>query len=78
MLNYNSIYQGDCLELIKDVDDNSVPLVIADPPYFKVVNEKWDYEWRTEEEYIKWSLTWMSEIHRVLRRCFELLFQFYI
>lgn len=35
MLKVNSIYQGDCLELIKDVDDNSVPLVIADPPYFK-------------------------------------------
>lgn len=58
---------GDCLELIKSIEPNSVDLVIADPPYFKVVNEKWDYIWRTEEDYLEWSKKWISEVYRVLR-----------
>ena len=40
---------GDYLERMKEIPDGSVELVIADPPYWKVVNEKWDYKWRTEE-----------------------------
>ena len=42
-------------------------MVIADPPYWKVVNEKWDYKWKTENDYIKWCLEWISEISRILR-----------
>lgn len=33
MLEINKIYQGDCLEVMKDIDDNSVDLVVTDPPY---------------------------------------------
>lgn len=29
----NKIYCGDCLELIKEIDDNSIDLVITSPPY---------------------------------------------
>ena len=29
----NNIYQGDCLELMKDIPDNSIDLVLTDPPY---------------------------------------------
>ena len=29
----NKIYQGDCLELMKQIDDNSVDLVVTSPPY---------------------------------------------
>ncbi len=28
------IYQGDCLEILKEIPENSVDLVFADPPYF--------------------------------------------
>lgn len=47
--------------------NNSVDLVIADPPYWKVVGQKWDYMWRTEEDYVKWSVSWIKEVSRVLR-----------
>ena len=30
------LWQGDCLELMKDIPDNSVDLVITDPPYLHV------------------------------------------
>ena len=63
----NKNYHADCIEVMKTLPDESVDLVIADPPYWKVVGEKWDYVWRTEEEYISWTLQWMSEASRLLR-----------
>jgi len=33
MLNVNEIYQGDCLEVMKDIEDDSIDLVLTDPPY---------------------------------------------
>ena len=32
-LELNKIYQGDCLELLKQIEDNSINLIIVDPPY---------------------------------------------
>jgi len=33
MLELNKIYQGDCLELMKEIPDKSIDLVLTDPPY---------------------------------------------
>jgi site-specific DNA-methyltransferase (adenine-specific) len=33
MLEVNQIYHGDCLEVMKDIDDKSIDLVLTDPPY---------------------------------------------
>ena len=33
MIKVNKIYQGDCLEVMKKIDDNSVDCIITDPPY---------------------------------------------
>lgn len=63
----NSVVLGDCTEELKKLDSNSVDLIIADPPYFKVIGEKWDYQWKTEKEYVEWCLEWISEVSRVLR-----------
>ena len=43
---------ADCIETMQSIEENSIDLVIADPPYWKVVGEKWDYQWRTEKEII--------------------------
>ena len=37
----NAIYQGDALELIHQVEDNSIDLIICDGPYGVTSNE-WD------------------------------------
>lgn len=63
----NQIIQGDCIEKLKNYSDNFFDLTIADPPYWKVVSEKWDYQWRTEEDYIEWSKKWFNEVYRTLR-----------
>ena len=33
MLEINKIYCADCLELMHEMEDNSVDLVLTDPPY---------------------------------------------
>jgi len=63
----NAIIHGDCLNLIKNIPTETIDLVIADPPYFKVIGEKWDYAWRTLDDYIKWAYQWLKEISRILR-----------
>ncbi len=71
MLNYQEIdklYNADCIEGMKSIAEESIDLVIADPPYWKVIGEKWDYQWRTEEEYIEWSIKWITEVSRILRK----------
>lgn len=53
---------------MRKLTDESIDLVVADPPYWKVIGEKWDYRWRTESDYVKWSLQWISEVARILRK----------
>ena len=65
--NRNQIICGDCLAVMPTLQSGIVDLVIADPPYFKVVGEKWDYQWHTEKEYIEWCRKWFSEVYRLLR-----------
>lgn len=63
-----SLYNQDCIEgMCNLVSDESVDLVIADPPYFKVSGEKWDRQWRTESEYLDWCKIWLSELNRCMR-----------
>lgn len=66
--NTNTTYNIDCLDGMKQLPDESVDLVIADPPYWKVVGEKWDYQWRTEDDYVDWCVSWFTEVARVLRK----------
>ena len=63
----NKIIKGDCLEILQELPDKSIDLIILDPPYWKVVQQKWDYQWRTEEDYQKWCLQWLTEIARVIK-----------
>lgn len=70
----NTIQKKDCIAGLKALPDNCVDLIVADPPYFKTINEQWDYKWRTEEDYISWAKEWLYEIARVAKptACFYL------
>ncbi len=41
MLEVNKIYNEDCLEGLKNIDSNSIDLVVTDPPY--LINYKTNY-----------------------------------
>lgn len=63
----NTILLGDCIEKLKEIPDRSVDLIILDPPYWKVVSEKWDFEWKTKSDYVQWCELWLKEISRVVK-----------
>lgn len=63
-----TLIHGDCIYAIeKEIAPDSVDLVVADPPYFKVVGEKWDYQWRTEADYLDWSRRWIERVVKSMR-----------
>ena len=39
--NLGTLYQGDCLEVLKEIEDNSVDLILTDPPY--ILEERSSY-----------------------------------
>jgi site-specific DNA-methyltransferase (adenine-specific) len=41
ILEVNKVYQGDCLEVMKQIDDKSMDLILCDPPY-GTTDCKWD------------------------------------
>ncbi|MEK9694716.1 MAG: site-specific DNA-methyltransferase [Candidatus Poseidoniales archaeon] len=62
----------DCLEYLSGIEDNSVDLVIVDPPYFEIIKDAWDNQWDSEEDYLNWCRQWTAECFRVLKpgKCF--------
>ena len=65
------LHNKDCLEFIKNIKSESVDLVLTDPPYFEIVKNDWDNQWKSEDEYIEWCREWTKECVRVLKpnRC---------
>lgn len=52
---------------MKKINDNSIDLVIADPPYYKIVKNDWDNQWEDMQDYIDWCLEWTKECCRILK-----------
>lgn len=56
------IYQGDCVEMMKELPAELFNLTVTSPPY----NIGKEYEAALEREhYLDWCQEWMSEIHRL-------------
>lgn len=77
----NSILCGDVNEKLKELPDNSVDLIFADPPYFmqtegellrtngtkfKGVEDEWD-KFKDYNEYDHFCYNWLKECRRVLK-----------
>jgi adenine-specific DNA-methyltransferase len=62
------IYKNqDCVEFLKTLDDKSVDLICTDPPYYRVVNDEWDNQWFTIDQYYEWCEQWITELGRVAK-----------
>lgn len=62
------IHQGDCLQGLGKIPDETVDLVFADPP-FNIGFHYDQYQDRLEDrQYLDWSVQWMQEVFRVLKR----------
>jgi DNA modification methylase len=66
-LKSGKIYQGDCLELMRKIDDASVDLAFADPPFN--IGYKYDkyHDRQEDQDYLDWCQAWIGELHRVLK-----------
>ena len=77
----NKIILGDCIEKLKELPDNSIDLIFADPPYnmqlqgdlwrpnqtkVDAVNDDWD-KYESFEHYDKFTTEWLKECKRVLK-----------
>jgi DNA modification methylase len=78
----NKIILGDSLEIMKQIPDDSIDLIFADPPYnlqlenelyrpneTKVngVSEEWD-KFKSFEDYDNFTINWLRECRRILKK----------
>jgi DNA modification methylase len=77
-----AIIQGDTTDVLKHIEDGSIDVVFADPPYFlqlkdelrrpddsrvNAVDDKWDI-FSSFDEYDSFTMGWLTECKRVLKR----------
>ena len=58
---------GDCLEVMREMPDNSIDLIATDPPYFKVKGEGWDRQWDKPHQFLAWMGELCEQWQRILR-----------
>ncbi len=78
-IEFNQIYNMDCIEGMKYIPSNSIDLVITDPPFaidFKAKRSNYNrtssrviegYNEIPKEEYYNFTIKWMREVYRVLK-----------
>lgn len=63
----NRVFQGDCVKLLGEVDEGSVDLVFADPPF----NIGYEYDVyddsKKTEDYLGWCRQWIDGVYRALK-----------
>ena len=62
---FTKIYDGDCLDILKNIDDNSINLIFTSPPYAD--SRKNTYGGIHPDKYVKWFLPISFELNRVLK-----------
>jgi modification methylase len=77
----NKIINGDCIEELKKIPDNSIDLIFADPPYnlqlksdlfrpnrskVDAVNDYWD-KFESFRDYDEFTNSWLKECQRVIK-----------
>lgn len=58
---YHAIYIKDAIRFLRNMPDNSVQLVLVDPPY----NLDLEY-WDRFPDYLDWAKQWVDEIYRIM------------
>ena len=59
--NFHSVLVQDCMSALKSIPDDSIQLIVCDPPY-NILMADWD----SHDTYIDWAKLWLAESERVL------------
>lgn len=62
-ITHHLIVKSDCCDLLAKLPDDSVQLIICDPPY-NIMLADWD----NHDNYIEWASVWLKEAERVLKK----------
>ena len=65
MIETNKIYNADCLEIMRQIQDNTIDCIVTSPPYWK----GFEYEayFNSYKQYLDWSRQWLKEAKRILK-----------
>ncbi len=63
----NKIIQGDAIEVMRQIPDNSVDMTFADPPFNLGKKYNSYYDKRDIGEYIEWCKLWLKEMVRITK-----------
>lgn len=63
----NTIVQGDCIEVMKEIPDNSIDVTFADPPFNLKKKYNSYYDKHEVEEYLSWCKGWLHEMVRITK-----------
>ena len=62
------LIQGDCLEVMATLAENSVDTVITDPPAgISFMGKKWDSDKGGRDQWIAWLTSVLEECYRVMK-----------
>lgn len=63
------LHHNDCNVVLDDLIKDNVKFdaVITDLPYFKIVKDDWDNQWKNEKEYLKW----IENIFLKIKKCLK-------
>jgi site-specific DNA-methyltransferase (adenine-specific) len=60
-----TLYNLDVVNFLKGIENESVDLIFADPPY-NIKKAEWD-TFQSQKQYVEWSMIWIKEAQRVLK-----------
>ena len=63
----NKIHNGDCLNLFKDLSNETIDLVVTSPPYNVGIAYDTHKDVEPMDKYFEWVEQWLSEVYRTLK-----------
>jgi site-specific DNA-methyltransferase (adenine-specific) len=61
------VVNGDCIEVMKTMEEGSVDLIVTSPPYGVGIDYDVHEDDMVWEEYVKFTYSWMEQAYRVLK-----------
>lgn len=49
-----TLYHGDSLDVMTELEAESVDTLLTDPPYFNVKDDDWDRQWKQRDDFLSW------------------------
>ncbi len=61
------LVHADAGAVLEALPPRCIQLAVLDPPYYRMVDEPWDRQWESEEDYVQWVGGWIDPLCAALR-----------